>query len=285
MARRPCSVFLPFVPIRLTTRSQIIAALMHGAPCDCVGRRSNKYEAGRSGQLHVGMPVAADKNQSGAAIADSEVSQFSAISRYGFHRDVEKFAERLVEVTQTQRRANFGRTQFKSERSGSCIDIAKRSLDSWAKLNVVTRRPVAKAKVESRKDHEVQFKGLFVEWKCRTTQNFIGLIANPDRTRRRVHCCTNGVDAFRATNRDGFPNRDFNGDRRRQLPCRIDNGRTRGRGICALGLRLRRSVPRVKRNRKYYQEAAHAPPSTRAQHCSPLVLAIQAIRTVPSHRR
>ena len=42
---------------------------------------------------------------------------------------MEKFAERLVEVIKAQRRADFGGTQFKSQRNGPDINVVERSLD------------------------------------------------------------------------------------------------------------------------------------------------------------
>ena len=79
-----------------------------------IGTRADKYEANRSRRRHIRTCVTTKKQEPIPAVADREINQFAIIFCHGFHRDVEKFAEWLVEVIQAQQRANFSGTQLKS---------------------------------------------------------------------------------------------------------------------------------------------------------------------------
>ena len=186
---------------------QAFGVLARGTAYDRIGTWSDKHEANDRRVHYIGITVAADKYELRAASAYGEANQFPCVSRDRFHRDVEKLAEWLVEIIKTQSRADFGRTQIKSQRNGSGVDIVERNLDGFA------RSLVAKPELKDRKDDEVQLNRFFDKWECRATQNFVRIVANLYSTRSGFHCLTDGIDAFRATDRDCFPNRDFESSR------------------------------------------------------------------------
>ena len=95
----------------------------------------------------------------------------------------EKFAEWLVEIIKTQSWADFGRTQIKSQRNRSGVNVVERNLDCRPKLNVVVRSLVAKSKLKYRKDNKVQLNRCFHKWEGRPTQNFVCVVVNQYSTR------------------------------------------------------------------------------------------------------
>jgi hypothetical protein len=76
------------------------------------------------------------------------------------HRDTEKFAERLIEVVKAQGRPNFRRTQLKSQRNSSRINVVERDLDTRPELNVGPRSPVAKP--ETKNSRTMKFQPLML---------------------------------------------------------------------------------------------------------------------------
>ncbi len=126
-----------------------------GTACEPRGARSDKHKLNHAGHHYVGVTVAADEEEPGASTAYDEVNQFPGISRDRFHRDVEKFAKRLIKVIKAQSRANFGGTQLESERNGSGINVVERGLDTCSPLNIITRNLVTKPKLKYRKDNKV----------------------------------------------------------------------------------------------------------------------------------
>ena len=140
---------------------------------------------------------------------------------------MEKVAGRLVKVIKAQCRANFGRTKVKSQRDGSGINVVKRGLG--AKPSSDTERTTGRV------------LWCFDKWESRSTKNFIRVIGNRNVTRRGLQNCADGVDPFRATDRDCFPNRGFESSRLdlRLLCCDIESRSARGRQ----GRTLRRCLP------------------------------------------
>ena len=76
---------------------------------DRVGARPNKYKTNGPRHGRSRITISADKKQSRARLDHGEAKQLTVILSDGVHCDLQKFAERLVEVLKAQRWSNLGR--------------------------------------------------------------------------------------------------------------------------------------------------------------------------------
>jgi hypothetical protein len=67
--------------------------------------------------------IAADEQQTSAAITDCEIDRAAAVARNGFHRNVQKLTERLIEVVKTECGTDFGRSKCETQPRSARVDI------------------------------------------------------------------------------------------------------------------------------------------------------------------
>src|SRR5262249_15881123 len=119
---------------------------------------------------------------------------------------------------------------------------------------------------------KVQLNWRFDKRECWPTENFIRVIGNRHVARRGFHSITDGVDPFRATDRDCFPDRGFESSRLdlRLLCCDLETRSAPGRRAWALRRCLADRVPRVHCKRKQHHKMTDAAPDYWAHRCAPL---------------